>query len=111
MSFDSRGVLWFETDNSESSVTRYTNDQLLAVIPTDLVDANGRQVPIDARNQADLRRFFVGPNGCEVTGITFTPDNKTLFVNIQHPANWPRSDIATDATPRAAACGLGRRPW
>ncbi|BBR55524.1 MULTISPECIES: PhoX family protein [Pseudomonas] len=99
MSFDSRGVLWFETDNSESSVTRYTNDQLLAVIPTDLVDANGRQVPIDARNQADLRRFFVGPNGCEVTGITFTPDNKTLFVNIQHPANWPRSDIATDATP------------
>ncbi len=99
MSFDSRGVLWFETDNSESSVTRYTNDQLLAVIPTDLVDANGRQVPIDARNQADLRRFFVGPNGCEVTGITFTPDNKTLFVNIQHPANWPHSDIATEATP------------
>lgn len=99
MSFDSRGVLWFETDNSESSVTRYTNDQLLAVIPTDLVDANGRQVPIDARNQVDLRRFFVGPNGCEVTGITFTPDNKTLFVNIQHPANWPHSDIATEATP------------
>jgi len=99
MSFDSRGVLWFETDNSESSLTRYTNDQLLAVIPSDLVDANGKQVPIDARNQADLRRFFVGPNGCEVTGITFTPDNRTLFINIQHPANWPHTDVATEATP------------
>ncbi|WP_194791668.1 PhoX family protein [Pseudomonas sp. UFMG81] len=102
MSFDSRGVLWFETDNGEQSVTRYTNDQLLAVIPTDLVDASGTQVPINASNQADLRRFFVGPNGCEVTGITFTPDNKTLFVNIQHPDNWPSTALATDATPNGS---------
>ncbi|MBA6061725.1 PhoX family protein [Pseudomonas juntendi] len=99
MSFDSRGVLWFETDNGESTVTDYTNDQLLAVIPTDLVDASGKQVPVNAQNQVDLRRFFVGPNGCEVTGITFTPDNKTLFVNIQHPGNWPCTDNATDVTP------------
>ncbi|MFB4390841.1 MULTISPECIES: PhoX family phosphatase [unclassified Pseudomonas] len=99
MMFDSRGVLWFETDNSEASVARHTNDQLLAVIPTALTDANGKQVPISAQNQADLRRFFVGPNGCEVTGIAFTPDNKTLFINIQHPANWPSTDKATDATP------------
>ncbi len=99
MSFDSRGVLWFETDNGESSVTSYTNDQLLAVIPTDLVDAAGKQVPVNAQNQVDLRRFFVGPNGCEVTGITFTPDNKTLFINIQHPGNWPYTDKATDVTP------------
>jgi secreted PhoX family phosphatase len=99
MSFDSRGILWFETDNGEESVTRYTNDQLLAVIPTDLVDSNGKQLPINAQNQTDLRRFFVGPNGCEVTGITFTPDNKTLFINIQHPENWPSTDVATDVTP------------
>lgn len=99
MRFDSRGVLWFETDNGEQSVTSYTNDQLLAVIPTDLVDGSGKQIPVNPSNQADLRRFFVGPNGCEVTGIAFTPDNKTLFVNIQHPENWPASGIATDATP------------
>ena len=24
-------------------------------------------------------------SGCEVTGITFTPDRTTMFVNIQHP--------------------------
>ncbi|WP_312934366.1 PhoX family phosphatase [Pseudomonas sp.] len=97
--FDSRGVLWIETDNSESSVTDYTNDQLLAVVPQRLLDAAGKPAPINASNQDELRRFFVGPKGCEVTGIAFTPDNKTLFVNIQHPANWPRTDRATDATP------------
>ncbi|AMA44948.1 PhoX family protein [Pseudomonas alabamensis] len=99
MRFDGRGILWFETDNGETSVTDYTNDQLLAVIPTQLVDASGKQVPVDARNQVDLRRFFVGPNGCEVTGLAFTPDHTTLFLNIQHPDNWPWRDDATVATP------------
>ncbi|PWB30242.1 dTDP-glucose 4,6-dehydratase [Pseudomonas sp. SDI] len=99
MSFDSRGILWFQTDNGESSLTSYTNDQMLAVIPTNLVNAAGKQVPINAQNQVDLRRFFVGPNGCEVTGIAFTPDNKSIFVNIQHPDNWPSADLATTATP------------
>ncbi|MCO7505303.1 MULTISPECIES: PhoX family phosphatase [unclassified Pseudomonas] len=99
MSFDSRGILWFQTDNGESTLTDYTNDQMLAVIPTDLVDASGKQVPINAQNQVDLRRFFVGPNGCEVTGIAFTPDNKSIFVNIQHPENWPSTDVATTVTP------------
>ena len=99
MSFDSRGILWIQTDNGEESITDYTNDQMLAVIPSDLVDAHGKQVPINAENQADLRRFFVGPNDCEVTGIAFTPDNKTMFINIQHPGNWPFSTDATEATP------------
>jgi secreted PhoX family phosphatase len=46
-----------------------------------------------------LRRFLVGPVGCEITGIAMTPDARTLFVNIQHPGedgsigstvgNWP----------------------
>jgi len=99
MRFDSRGVLWLETDNGEASVADYTNDQLLAVVPQRLVDAAGKPVPINPDNQTELRRFFVGPNGCEVTGIAFTPDNKTLFVNIQHPGNWPYSDKATEPTP------------
>ncbi|MND71576.1 hypothetical protein D3C80_631040 [compost metagenome] len=99
MSFDSRGILWFQTDNGEKTLTDYTNDQMLAVIPTDLVDAAGKQVPVNAKNQVDLRRFFVGPNGCEVTGIAFTPDNKSIFVNIQHPDNWPSTDVATAVTP------------
>ena len=32
-----------------------------------------------------IRRFLVGPRGCEITGLTETPDGKTLFSCIQHP--------------------------
>lgn len=33
----------------------------------------------------DLMRFAVAPNGAETTGDCFTPDGKTMFLNIQHP--------------------------
>jgi secreted PhoX family phosphatase len=32
-----------------------------------------------------IGRFLTGPNGCEITGWTLTPDRRSLFVNIQHP--------------------------
>ena len=37
----------------------------------------------------EFRRFLVGPRGCEITGFTTTPDNRTAFVNIQHPGENP----------------------
>lgn len=37
----------------------------------------------------DMERFLVAPKGAETTGTTFSPDGKTMFVNIQHP--WPRN--------------------
>lgn len=40
---------------------------------------------VDADNQGELRRFLLGPVGCEVTGITMPPDHRTMFINIQHP--------------------------
>ncbi|MOA32763.1 hypothetical protein D3C78_1540070 [compost metagenome] len=40
-----------------------------------------------------MRRFLVGPRGCEMTGITQTPDGRTMWVNIQHPGiSYPASD-------------------
>ena len=99
LSFDGRGILWIQTDNGASEVTSYTNDQMLCVVPSKLTDENGDQVAISADNQADLRRFFVGPNGCEVTGFAISPDYKSVFVNIQHPGNWPYSDDAAEETP------------
>jgi secreted PhoX family phosphatase len=42
----------------------------------------------------EIRRFLVGPSGCEITGLSFTPDRKTMFVNVQHPGevgNHPRA--------------------
>ena len=33
------------------------------------------------------RRLLTGVNSDEVTGITVTPDQRTMFVNLQHPGN------------------------
>ena len=72
------GRLWIQTDVSRSNINpedrsgRYEgfgNNAMLAVDP-------------DTR---ETRRFLVGPNVCEVTGVFCTPDEKTMFVGIQHP--------------------------
>jgi secreted PhoX family phosphatase len=47
----------------------------------------------------EFRRFLTGPRGCEITGIAFTPDNRTLFINIQHPGEGG-DDITDPANPR-----------
>ena len=72
--FDSRGVLWVQTDISSSKLNterfaQFGNNQMLAVDP----------------NTGETRRFLTGPNGCEVTGVVMTSDLKTMWVNIQHP--------------------------
>ena len=33
----------------------------------------------------EVRRFLTGPHGQEITGLSLTPDGKTMFINIQHP--------------------------
>jgi len=100
---DGQGILWFQTDNSDNAVAEYTNDQLLAVVPGTLGVGSGPDSVIDADNQSQLKRFAVGPNGCEVTGICATPDRTTLFINMQHPGNWPADGDALiqDATQAA----------
>lgn len=110
--FDEReggqGILWIQTDNGYEGVTEHTNDQLLAVVPQGLEDIRGTGPVINSSNQQQLKRFAVGPNGCEVTGIFATPDKTALFINIQHPGNWPAdaSALVQDAT--AAASGQVR---
>ncbi|MES1924071.1 PhoX family phosphatase [Salinisphaera sp. T31B1] len=95
---DGQGILWIQTDNSGNEVDDDTNDQVLAVIPSSVSRANGDMSVIDPSDQAQLKRFAVGPNGCEVTGIFATPDKRALFINIQHPGNWPSTDDATQVT-------------
>ncbi|MGH8719681.1 MAG: PhoX family protein [Burkholderiales bacterium] len=77
--FDPRGILWIQTDDG-SNVREATNNQMLAVIPRAL----GKD-GVTPGNQRELRRFLVGPLECEVTGVHMTPDNRNMFVNIQHP--------------------------
>ncbi len=56
--------------------------------------------------QAQLKRFFVGPVGCEVTGVDMTPDNRTMFVNIQHPGGTFPDGAGT--RPRSATVVISR---
>ncbi|MGM0913008.1 MAG: PhoX family protein [Pseudomonadota bacterium] len=111
--FDDRGngdgILWIQTDNGYAGVTDYTNDQVLAVVPGAL--EGGVVTP---ENQQHLKRFAVGPNGCEVTGIFATPDKTALFINIQHPGNWPAFEDAARETqgsvrPRASTVVIQRQ--
>ncbi|WP_062263886.1 PhoX family protein [Endozoicomonas arenosclerae] len=98
LAFDDRGLLWIQTDGGANE---NTNDQMLAIIPSEL-NSNDSKLAVNADNQDQLKRFFVGPNACEVTGIAFTPDNQSLFLNVQHPSNWPATG-ATDATDGSGA--------
>lgn len=58
-------------------------------ICTDGNQAGGmpNQLLVADTRTAELRRLLVGVPGCEITGITATPDRRTLFINVQHPGN------------------------
>ena len=86
--FDRGGRLWIQTDVSTSSLgdprhRAFGNNQMLAADPV----------------SGMVRRFLTGPRGCEITGVTATPDGSTMFINIQHPGETPseRSDPANPA--------------
>jgi len=90
--FDFEGRLWIQTDMSGSlnGGTPFGNNQMLVADP----------------ESGELKRFLVGPQGCEVTGITATPDFRTLFVNIQHPGEGSTPDNLRSTWPD----GQGKRP-
>ena len=50
-------------------------------------DGLNNQLLVADTATGELRRLLTGVPGCEVTGITMTPDRRTAFVNIQHPGN------------------------
>jgi secreted PhoX family phosphatase len=106
IAFDDRGILWVQTDNGidggrNNAVAKATNDQMLAIIPGALANSTGTGPVVNSANQSELRRFFVGPNEAEITGFAFTPDHTTIFLNVQHPVNWPAYD-SSDATKSAS---------
>ncbi|WP_106397875.1 PhoX family protein [Actinocorallia populi] len=107
--FDEDGRLWIQTDISNSS-------QNLPAKGYDNI-GNNMLLACDPKTR-EIKRFLVGPRGSEVTGLTFSADGRSLFVNIQHPgesttawgsptvenprvvSNWPDFDPA--GRPRSA---------
>jgi len=122
--FDTQGVCWIQTD--DGAYTGTTNCMMLAGIPGSVGDGGAARTVnntvgsatstvntyIGANpNAANLRRFLVGPKGCEITGIAATPDLKTLFVNIQHPGENTTVSQMLGGTPESTWPGAaGARP-
>ncbi|MCP3896737.1 alkaline phosphatase PhoX, partial [Moraxella sp.] len=111
--FDPRGVLWIQTD--DGAYTKTTNCMLLAALPNKIGDGEaistttGKMTHIGATATPDtLKRFFVGPAGSEVTGITMTPDFKALFINIQHPEG-AFGAVAGGKTPRSGTVVITKK--
>ncbi len=95
--FDSNGLLWIQTDGNygnEGDFAGQGNNQMLAGDPV----------------TGEIRRFLVGPNECEITGLSWSPDRRTMFVGIQHPgedgnSHWPEGG---NAVPRSAIIAVTR---
>jgi uncharacterized protein len=137
------GICWVQTDDSGAFLDQ-TNCMMLAALPGQVGDgvalsaqaastAASGSTPAGAAlaatkrgaqvTSSTLRRFLVGPRDQEITGVTETPDGRTMFVNVQHPGEdtpaanltanagdfnsyWPRGERA----PGSAAVTTGARP-
>jgi secreted PhoX family phosphatase len=86
IAFDNRGNIWLATDGAGDAI--HYNDGLYVA-------------PVSGPKRGELKLFLTVPPLGEPTGPVFDPDNKTLFVSIQHPgvdinttwgnqvSNWP----------------------
>ena len=113
--FDREGRLWIQTDQQGDA-------------NGDWVNIGGNVMMCADPSTGQTRRFLTSPPGCEVTGVTGTPDGKTLFVGIQHPgedwrvnpteqSTWPdsglngpttASDLGTVHKPRSGVVAITR---
>jgi secreted PhoX family phosphatase len=92
---DPMGRLWVQTDASTGSAITGTF-------------GNNAMYYVDQQTRKSTR-FLVGPNGCEITGLTYTPDLKTFFINIQHPTgSWPSNVQGNSLPPRSATIVVRR---
>jgi uncharacterized protein len=83
--FDDFGRLWVQTDQVGNGSGDFVNIGANVMVCAD-------------PNTGETRRFLTSPNRCEVTGVTMTPDGKTMFVGVQHPGEDP-GDGSTSANP------------
>ncbi len=104
LAFGRAGWMWVATDGMEGSVGE--RDGLFAV-------------ETEGAFPGRTRRFLSAPPGAEVAGPEFTPDNRTLFVAMQHPgrisgrtsfarpvSRWP--DYRAEIPPRPSVVAVYR---
>ncbi|MDO9071955.1 MAG: PhoX family phosphatase [Rubrivivax sp.] len=120
----STGICWVQTD--DGAYTDVTNCMMVAAMPGTLGDGGVKtlnygsvsvQTPVGKVPEGSkLKRFFVGPYDCEVTGMCETPDGKVMFINVQHPGDGTAAADLADASkytsqwPSNVGYGAGKRP-
>lgn len=97
MAFDQTGLLWIQTDG------KYTNTG-------NFQGMGNNQMLCGDTHTGDIRRFMVGPKECEITGLCWSHDRRTMFVGIQHPgekgnSNFPRGG---NSVPRSTVVAIRR---
>ena len=97
LKFDKFGNLWIQTDG------KYSNEG-------DFAGMGNNQMLLGDTQTGEISRFMVGPKECEITGLTWSPDHKTMFVGIQHPGEKGDSTFpgGPGTTPRSAIVSITR---
>ena len=97
LSFDQNGMLWIQTDG------KYSNEG-------DFAGMGNNQMLVGDTATGEIRRFMVGPNEAEITGLAWSPDRRTVFVGIQHPGEDGNSHFPGGGTsvPRSGVIAVSR---
>jgi secreted PhoX family phosphatase len=102
LSFDSAGNLWVVTDissprlNADARYATFKNNGLFLV-------------PTSGPNAGVAAQFASAPCESELTGPSWTPDERTLFLAVQHPGETNGIRRESTAAPRGSNWP-GRRP-
>lgn len=106
VAFDKLGRMWIASDQGEAQQKFGIGDGIWAC-------------DVEGAGRAVTRMFYRVPTGAEMCGTAFTPDCRTLFVAVQHPAGddegsnydrpssrWP--DFQDGMPPRSAVVAITR---
>ncbi len=97
LAIDRNGLLWMQTDGN------YSNEG-------DFAGMGNNQMLIADPKTGEIKRFLVGPRECEVTGIAWSSDRKSVFVGIQHPGEKGGGHFpdGSKSVPRSAVIAINR---